>query len=219
MGSAVSSVMGGGGIESMISAAIGIAFPPAAIAMGVANLVTQGVGAAADGAASQLAKEGGMPSFLQDPISDLIKNVIKELKQDNDPECDEAAQEGFGKDIEELVQQMSKSIAEQAAQNCQDDEAVQGGKGGKGGGANSWLIALAKAMGQTAGKHADKLVELSNKMDAASSSQGKGGPSSEFTAAQSEFQAESQMFGMLQNAFTNALKSIGEGLSTMARKG
>ncbi len=216
MGSAVSSVMGGGGIESMIATAIGIAFPPAGIAMGVANLVTQGVGAAVNGAAGQLAKEGGMPSFLQDPISDLIKNVIKELKQENDPECNEAAQEGFGKDIDEMMEQLSKSIADQTAQNCQDDEGVQGGKGG---GANSWLIALAKAMGQTAGKHADKLVELSNKMDAASSSQGKGGPSSEFTSAQSEFQAESQMFGMLQNAFTNALKSIGEGLSTMARKG
>jgi hypothetical protein len=219
MGSALSSVMGGGGIESLFTAAIGVAFPPAGIAMGVANMLSEGVGSAVNGAAGQLAKEGGMPSFLQDPIGDLVKNVIKDLKQENDPECNEAAQEGFGEDIQELVDQLTKSIAEETAQNCGDDEEVGGGRGGKGGGSSSWLIALAKAMGQTAGKHADKLVELSNKMDAASSSQGKGGPSSEFTSAQSEFQAESQMFGMLQNAFTNALKSIGEGLSTMARKG
>jgi hypothetical protein len=45
------------------------------------------------------------------------------------------------------------------------------------------------------------------------------GASEEFMKAQSAFQAESQLFGMLQNSFSNALKSIGEGLTTMARKG
>jgi hypothetical protein len=36
---------------------------------------------------------------------------------------------------------------------------------------------------------------------------------------QSELQGVSQMFAMLQSAFNNAIKSLGEGLTQMARKG
>jgi hypothetical protein len=43
--------------------------------------------------------------------------------------------------------------------------------------------------------------------------------SAEVSAAQAELQAEGQMFSMLQNAFSNVIKSIGEGMTTMARKG
>lgn len=41
----------------------------------------------------------------------------------------------------------------------------------------------------------------------------------EFTKVQTQFQAASQEFSMLSNTFSNAIKSIGEGLTTMGRKG
>jgi uncharacterized protein YukE len=41
----------------------------------------------------------------------------------------------------------------------------------------------------------------------------------EFSKVQAQFQATSQEFNILTNTFNNAIKSIGEGLTTMARKG
>ena len=75
------------------------------------------------------------------------------------------------------------------------------------------------------------MVELSNKINDLSAKNKGIDPKSdagkkeqadnaaETSAAQAEFQAEGQMFSMLQNSFSNAIKSIGEGLTTMARKG
>jgi hypothetical protein len=213
MGSVVNSVFGGGNITSLVTSAISAIYPPAAIAIGVANLVTQAVGSAVNDAVNQLTKQSGMPSFLQDPIRSLIEGVVKELTQANDPEANEAAGEGFGKHIQEMANEWANSIAQQASQFMDEEGNVSGGKGGKGG-AESWLVAIAKAMGGIAGKHAKELDKLSKQMDEASN----GKSPEEFTKIQSEFQAESQMFGMLQSAFSNALKSIGEGLKTMASK-
>jgi hypothetical protein len=214
MGSVVNSVFGGGNITSLVTSAIGAIYPPAAIAMGVANLVTQAVGGAVNEAVNQLTKQSGMPSFLQDPIKSLIEGVVKELTQANDPEANEAANEAFGKDIKDMMSQWASEIAKNASQIIDEEGNVSGGKGGKGGGSESWLVAIAKAMGGIAGKHANQMDNLSKQMDAASG----GKNPEEFTKIQSEFQAESQMFGMLQSAFSNALKSIGEGLKTMASK-
>jgi hypothetical protein len=219
MGSVVNSVFGGGNITSLVTSAIGAIYPPAAIAMGVANLVTQAVGGAVNEAVNQLTKQSGMPSFLQDPIKSLIEGVVKELTQANDPEANEAANEAYGKDIQDMMSQWASSIAQQASQIMDEEGNVSGGKGGKGGGAESWLVAIAKAMGSISGKHAEKLQELSKKMDEAGGTGEQGGASKEFMEAQSQFQAESQLFGMLQNSFSNAIKTLGEGLTTMARKG
>ena len=216
MGSVVNSVFGGGGISSLVTSAISAIYPPAGIALGIANMVTQAVGGAVNDAVSQLTKQSGMPSFLQDPIRSMIESVVKELTQANDPECNEAAKEGYGKDMQDMMSQWANSIAQQAAQFI-DEEGCQGGGKGKSSG-ESWLVALAKAMGSIAGKHAQNLQDLSKKMDQAGSTEG-GGASQEYMEAQSKFQAESQLFGMLQNSFANAIKTIGEGLTTMARKG
>ena len=217
MGSVVNSIFGGGNITSLVTSAISAIYPPAAIAMGVANLVTQAVGGAVNEAVNQLTKQSGMPSFLQDPIRSMIDSVVKELTQANDPECNEAAKEGFGKDIQDMMSQWASSIAQQTCQYLDEEGGVSGGKGGKSSG-ESWLVAMAKAMGSIAGKHAAELQKLSKAMDQAGSGK-EGGASQEFMEAQSKFQAESQLFGMLQNSFANAIKSIGEGLTTMARKG
>ena len=165
MGSIVNSVFGGGGISSLVTSAISAIYPPAGIALGIANMVTQAVGGAVNDAVSQLTKQSGMPSFLQDPIRSMIESVVKELTQANDPECNEAAKEGYGKDMQDMMSQWANSIAQQAAQFI-DEEGCQGGGKGKSSG-ESWLVALAKAMGSIAGKHAQNLQDLSKKMDQA----------------------------------------------------
>lgn len=219
MSGALNSVFGSGGLGSIVNVAtsvIGTVFPPVGIAMSAANLLNGAVGGALGNAVGSLIKESGMPSFLSGPIGNLIKDVIGGLKQPSDPDCDHQIKEHCHNDLQDFAEQIAKQICQQARENIESEECGGSSKGGKGKGADSWLIALAKAMGQIAGKHADKLNELSQKMDKAG---GGGQASQEFMSAQSEFQAESQLFGMLQSSFTNVLKTLGEGLTQMARKG
>jgi hypothetical protein len=160
---------------------------------------------------------GGQPG-----IQDFMKNFIKDL-------CDK--------------------IIENTRKNLDNDDGCGDAKGGKGkdgkGGAvsaGSWLQAIAKSMGTISGDKAAKMVGLSQEMADLNSEGGKladagkgidKGDSQgisanqsqqqqnarDFSIKQSEFQAASQEFSILQNTFSNALKSIGEGLTTMGRKG
>lgn len=79
-------------------------------------------------------------------------------------------------------------------------------------GSKSWLVAIAQALGTMLGEKAETMKGLVDKMNAAEEN-GK-----EFNMALTEFQAESQMFSMLSNATSTAIKSIGEGLTSNARK-
>ncbi|UNK42301.1 hypothetical protein MNO14_15405 [Luteimonas sp. S4-F44] len=90
-------------------------------------------------------------------------------------------------------------------------DSVSGSSGGKG---ESWLVAIAKAMGAKLGEKAEKMTELSDKLGGLDSKK----DAKEFSKTQMEFQAESQMFSMLSNTISTAIKSIGEGLTSAARK-
>lgn len=81
-----------------------------------------------------------------------------------------------------------------------------------GSGSKSWLVAIAQALGTMLGEKAETMKGLVDKMNSADEN-GK-----EFNMALTEFQAESQMFSMLSNASSTAIKSIGEGLTSNARK-
>ena len=239
MSGALNSVLGGANPLGAIMSIASVAFPPLGIATSVANMVTQGVGQAVNQAAQQLSQTAGMPKFLTDMVGGLVKDVIGKLTHPSNQGCDNHAQENFGGDIGKMIQDLVKSIVDGAkaimeqGQNGDDCKPGKGGKGGKGGTqpSGNWMIAMARAMGKAAGEHAGKMVELSNKINDLSQ-KGKGvdattdagkkeqaDNAAETSATQAEFQAEGQMFSMLQNSFSNAIKSLGEGLTTMARKG
>lgn len=80
--------------------------------------------------------------------------------------------------------------------------------------ADSWLVAIAKAMGKMLGNQAQHLVDLTNEM---AKHTGKN-DAQEFQQINAEFSAQSQMFGILSNSFSNSIKTIGDGLTTIARK-
>lgn len=238
MSGALNSVLGGNPLSAIMNIA-SIAFPPLGIATSLANMVTQAVGQAVTQAAQQLSQTAGMPKFVSDMVGGLVKDVVGQLTQHSDPGCDEAAHEHFGGDINSMIQDLVKTITDKAKEIMEDgqDDCKGGGgkagKGGKGGAqpAGNWLIAMAKAMGNASGEHMKNMVNLSNKINDltaqsskldASTDAGKaqqGELAKQTAAAQSEMQAEGQMYGMLQNAFSNVIKSIGEGMTTMARKG
>jgi uncharacterized protein YukE len=85
------------------------------------------------------------------------------------------------------------------------------------GGGGSWLEAIAEAMGDALGQMAQKLVDESTSLQGlAGNADGAG--AQQFQATMAKFQADSQMFSMLSNAFSNSIKSIGDGMTTMASK-
>lgn len=238
MGSAVNSILGGGGAGGLLGAALNVAgmvFPPLGIATSVANMVTQGVGAAVNMAAQQLVKECGMPKFLGEAIGGIVKDALKDLIKPSHGGCDQAASQQFGGAIQDLIKDLAKTIRDGAQAILDQDKGDgKGGKCGKGGGkkesAGSWLEAIAKAMGEAAGNKAAKMVELSSQlkdisarshegMDDKAKTDAQAQDAKDMASVNAQFQAASQEFNMLQSAFSNAIKSIGEGMATMARKG
>ena len=91
------------------------------------------------------------------------------------------------------------------------------GGGGGGGDGESWLEAIARAMGKALGTMAQNLVNESNQLSSLSGDSSASG-AQQFQTVMSKFQAHSQLFGMLSDAFSNAIKSIGQGMQTMGSK-
>ncbi len=103
-------------------------------------------------------------------------------------------------------------IAKMVVQNLQAADS----KGGKG---KSWLVAIAQALGGIMGDKAAKIVELTGKMDKLAKADPEDQKAAkEFQKNMMELQAQSQLFSMISNASSTAIKSIGEGMTTVARK-
>lgn len=229
MGSAISSIFGGGNILGLLTSVASMFFPPLAIATSLSNVLTQAVGQAFSQAINTLVAQSGMPKFLGDMIKNMASEVLGGLMKPSSPEVDQAV--GGDKGVQDwaskFIEDLSSQIVESARQALDAKQAKEG-KGGKKASVGSWLEAIALAMGEIAGDKAAKMVELSQKM-ADLNADGKGIDKKDtkaqqdnaraFSETQSLFQAASQEFSILQNTFANAIKSIGEGLTAMGRKG
>lgn len=247
MSGALNSVFGGGGLGAALNL-VSMVFPPAALASSAVNLLTGGIGQAIGGAMQQLSQSFGMPKFVGEMVKNVADQVLGGLQKPSDPACDAhvGGQPGIQDFMKNFIKDLCDKIIENTRKNLDNDEGCGKGKGkdGKGGqvSAGSWLEAIAKSMGQIAGDKAAKMVGLSQEMSdlnakgAELADAGKGIDAKDtqavsanqsqqqqnaraFSIKQSEFQAASQEFSILQNTFSNALKSIGEGLTTMGRKG
>ncbi len=223
MSGALNSVFGGGNVFGALLSIASIAFPPMALATSLSNMVTQAIGQALTGAVSQLV-QNGMPRFLGEAIKQMIQDVLPKLTQPSDNQADEAVQNNFQSDIQDLTQELMEAIIKSAQAIMQQDKG-DGKSGGTAKGSKpavSWLEAIALAMGEAAGNKAAKMVELSNKLATLSSAGGgekaQQKAAKEMNAVNAQFQATAQEYNMLQTAFSTAIKAIGEGLSAMARK-
>lgn len=136
---------------------------------------------------------------------------------------------GVRQNIEEAIgnfaEQYNASPAEQGEANRQVDDAINnmvsrmadgddakaaraGGKGGAAGSSGqSWLMALAEALGEKLDKMAGEMSKMAGEI------------TDKTPSLTAKFGAKSQEFGILMNAATNAIKTVGEGLSNSARKG
>lgn len=83
------------------------------------------------------------------------------------------------------------------------------------GGGESFLVRLAIAMGTAIDKKMDEMLEKAEAIDEA---KGGGSGESQITKMGAELTALSQEVSILTNALNTSLKSIGEAVSTLARK-
>jgi uncharacterized protein HemX len=178
--------------------------------------------------------EGGS---IQDMIRQAVEDVVREQigGAENGGSCpaDGSAAENSGAAAESASESSNpystSDVSESLTNECAQDEEKSKGESGSG----SWLVALAKAMGRMTGDHLGKMMQAQFKMEHSDDKKGTDeykGASEEkqekmdeemgkaFTEAQAEFQAEGKLFAMCSEATSTVLKSIGEGLSSMARK-
>ncbi len=229
MSGALNSVVGGGGgLLSSIGSVIGGAFGGplgAMIGQAVGNLVQSAIGDAIKDGINQLQQQHGMPKFLGDLIKDRADNILGGLRNNAVPaDVQSLAQQQFGGAIAKFKTDFQQDFVQSVLGNRKAQ-----GSGEESDGAGGWLQAIAKAMGQALGDKAKHLVELSSKMtdlqqakstatDPKVKQEEDGKNAQEFNKTMTEFQATGQEYSMLNSVFSTAIKSLGEALSSMARK-
>ena len=114
------------------------------------------------------------------------------------------AQGNLQRTADTTAQDWKTALINNNVQNGQDGEGNAAGRSsGKGG---SWLKAIAEVIGKRLDSAAAKIKSDSDSLNW------------ESPKASSDFQAETQEFNLLMNTLTNAIKTMGEALTTAARK-
>lgn len=141
--------------------------------------------------------QGG--SLAQQGIAQAVSSVAKEFNFS-------PAQEGevnrtMNDTLNQLVSKIGESEEFKAAKSA-------GGKGAAGNtSSGSWLMALATALGDKLNVKAKEVQDLAGQI------------TDKTPDKTAKFGAATQDFGILMNATNNAIKTLGEGLTTTARKG
>lgn len=163
----------------------------------------------------------GMPQFMKDDAKRQVANIGNGYTTDtprgaqdgvnnvlaNPSGSGQSGSSQSANDVMSGVMDMLKKAMQDETEGATKSGSGEGGKG-------NWLAILARALGTTAGKHLKKMVELGEKMGGIDS---KENPE-QFAQIQAEFQAEAQIFKMFQEAIGTMVKSIGEGMASVARK-
>ncbi|MCF6363279.1 MAG: hypothetical protein L3J88_08035, partial [Gammaproteobacteria bacterium] len=186
VGSAVSSVVG-----SMMSSMISN-FGGGNIAGAIVNAFMGSLGTAL----KSIIDNAPLPQFLKDAAKGLIDNVIGSNQQSTTPAAQDAVNDAMG----DALTSAAESTAQQASDEAEGKEGV------------NWLVALAGALAEVQYEFLDKAMDNMDTMK----DQVGGDDSKEFLAAQSEYQANMQMFNMTANMTATSLKSLGEGLTAIA---
>jgi len=229
MGSAISSVFGGGGAGGILGAVGGIVGGifggpiGSMIGQAVGNLLNDAIGQGFNKTIDDLVQNHGMPKFLGDEVKATAGNALGALQHGGvSNEATQAAKDHFGPAINELAHNFSSDLTSLILQalgkkaSGEESSGAVGGKGGKAGG--GWLQAIAAAMGQALGDKAAEMVELSqdmtdlNKKSVANADQIKqlsqasdGGKNKDATAklegVRAEDQANAKEFNMKMTQF------------------
>jgi hypothetical protein len=145
-----------------------------------------------------------------------IEETVSQLAQDRGLS---AVEQGFmGRSAQDAYRKLVASIME-----SEDFKAARSGAKGKTGAAansavssgDSWLMQIATILGQMADKKLGEAAALARTIGGTKD----GEQQNKVSELTGQMQAKMQEFSLVSNAMTNVVKSLGEGLSTIARKG
>jgi hypothetical protein len=192
-----------------------------AAATGGTSIIAQMAVRVAVEAASQLIQNLGDALNLPQPMIDMAQGSLRGSMGDFAGAANEYSQasQGAGQLFESYAQQVgasafdaasggrdvNQSVAELGARAAEGEDFRAARSGGREGG--SWLMALATALGEKLDAMADDIKGLADAI------------TKEDPSTTAKFGAATQEFGILMNATNNALKTLGEAITTTARKG
>jgi 5'-3' exonuclease len=222
MGSAIGNLVGGvvgggGGILGTVAGIAGTAIGGpvgGAIGSALGNALQGAAGNGVKSALTTLQQESGMPKFLADALTKVVDKVVDDLKNKDVPaDAQHHVQEQHGDSLDRLASELADKIINAV----KSERAEDSGKGG-----DSWMMAIAKAMGKAMGEKARSLVDLSDKISTTkakgTSVEDKQDAADKVQNYNAQFQATSQEFNLMQTTFSTAIKAIGEGMASVARK-
>jgi ABC-type transporter Mla subunit MlaD len=127
--------------------------------------------------------------------------------------------QGAARNLQEAVQAFGESVGADQRQideanadldnmiaNAATQMAERGKDAMKGGGAKSWIMAIAIAMGKQIDKKAKEMQGMADKI------------TDKTPSLTAKFSAASQEFGIMMNALTTVIKTLGEAMANTARK-
>jgi hypothetical protein len=180
----------------------------------LAQMATQLIAQAARQAISQLGQMLGLSqgqintalrafdraAGVQSPAQDLrqLATAMGQQLRGSPVETAQAV-EDLNRTVNNLVSRLSES------EDFKNARANAGRTGGAS--SNGWLMALAEALGKKLDKMAGEIQSLAGQI------------SDKNPSMTAKFGAKTQEFGILFNATNNAIKTIGENITTTARKG
>lgn len=151
---------------------------------------------------------GDVPGALQN-LNEAIEGLASQAGGSPSDVGDmQRAADDFRGEMEDVFSSLVQSIIDQA-NDTEDGSTVANSRGGGRGnstGAPGWLYAIAEVMGKKLDETAHKMADLAEKVD------------SEDPSTATDFQVASQQFSIIMNTTSTALKSIGEGMVSAARK-
>ncbi len=172
---------------------------------------------------------------LSEGAKEMISAAISDLVAEEMVEVSALATEGASEfdELAALEAEMMNNIMNAQAEDNDDENgagSTEGRSGGSRGEGLNWLEQLAKGLAEVQGKWLNKASENLEKMQSLSEGASTEGLSDQekteqqteeqraFVIAQSQYTAAMQMFSMSAAATSTSLKTIGEGLSGIARK-
>jgi hypothetical protein len=224
--------------------ALGAEFGALEFAQAINNQAMQSIGQALQSGLQQL-QQAGMPAVLVKDLQKLVNQVMQQLQQQTNPTnqaANNSVNQQLGNQINNLAQQLVQMVIQQILQEIknQGSNGSAGAGGGKGaggsagaggssgaggtsgaggssgaggtsgtggtGGSSGWLSALAAVLGKLLDQKAAQLQNEANNVSGANASQ------------VTQLQADTQLFTMMMNAFTNIIQSIGQGFGKMVNK-
>lgn len=197
-----------GNLVSNVAGSLLSQFSSQMLSGAIGNLISGAVGQSIKNVIDQLP----LPGFIQRAANEMVDNIFNNARQAVDPAAQDAVNNTYGEIAQGFQDTFTDMLMGLVRRNV-EEEAKKGGNEGEGA---NWLVALAKAMSQVQVEHLNKALEASDTM-AKNTGEGEKARTN-FINAQSEFQAHMKLFSMASEAAANAIKSVGDGLSSLARK-